>query len=384
MPGKAIEARSHASLAELPRDKWNALAAGSPFMRHEFLHALEATGCVGSSTGWEPCHASLWQDGDLVAAAPLYRKFHSWGEYVFDWAWADAFERAGGRYYPKLLCAVPFTPVSGPRLLCKNAELGARLLQTILQSVREARLSSFHCLFPATADTALLRERDLLIRRGYQYHWHNDSYRDFADFLGQLTHDKRKKIRQERRKVFDAGCRFVHKVGQDIGEADWAFFHRCYSRTYQMHRSTPYLSLDFFLRLGIEMPDNLLLIVAESQGKPIACALDLFDAGTLYGRYWGTLEYLPGLHFETSYYQGMEFCIERGLSVFEGGAQGDHKLARGFLPVATHSAHWLAHAGLAQAVEQFLRREDHAIEHYLDELDGPYRRDGSPADRPAE
>ena len=279
---------------------------------------------------------------------------------------------------------MPFTPVSGPRLLCKNAELGARLLQTILQSVREARLSSFHCLFPATADTALLRERDLLIRRGYQYHWHNDSYRDFADFLGQLTHDKRKKIRQERRKVFDAGCRFVHKVGQDIGEADWAFFHRCYSRTYQMHRSTPYLSLDFFLRLGIEMPDNLLLIVAESQGKPIACALDLFDAGTLYGRYWGTLEYLPGLHFETSYYQGMEFCIERGLSVFEGGAQGDHKLARGFLPVATHSAHWLAHAGLAQAVEQFLRREDHAIEHYLDELDGPYRRDGSPADRPAE
>lgn len=384
MPGKAIEVRSHASLAELPRDEWNALATDSPFMRHEFLHALESTGCVGRNTGWEPCHASLWLDGDLVAAAPLYRKFHSWGEYVFDWAWADAFERAGGRYYPKLLCAVPFTPVSGPRLLCKNAELGARLLQTILQSARDARLSSFHCLFPAAADTALLREQKLLIRRGYQYHWHNNSYRDFAEFLGQLTHDKRKKIRQERRKVFDAGCRFIHKVGHDIGEADWAFFHRCYSLTYQQHRSTPYLSLDFFLRLGAEMPENLLLIVAESQGKPIACALDLFGAGTLYGRYWGTLEYIPGLHFETSYYQGMEFCIARGLNVFEGGAQGDHKLARGFLPVATHSAHWLAHAGLAHAVEEFLGREDRAIEHYLDELDGPYRRDDTPADRSTE
>ncbi len=383
MAGKAVEVRRHASLAELPREAWNALAGDTPFTRHEFLHALEASGCVGPDTGWDPCHLSLWQSGELVAAAPLYRKFHSWGEYVFDWAWAEALEKAGGRYYPKLLCAVPFTPVSGPRLLSKNAAFGGQLLQAVLQAAQEAGLSSFHCLFPRAEDLALL-EQQLLVRRGYQYHWHNEGYRDFAEFLGRLSHDKRKRIRQERRKLFDAGCRFVHKTGRDITESDWLFFHRCYVQTYRQHRSTPYLNLDFFLHLSAEMPDSLLLIAAERDGKPVGCALDLFDHTTLYGRYWGTLEYVPGLHFETSYYQGMEFCLQRGLAIFEGGAQGEHKLARGFLPTVTHSAHWLAHAGLAHAVEEFVRREGHAIGHYLDELDGPYRKDPNHADRSVE
>ena len=304
---------------------------------------------------------------------PLYVKTHSYGEYVFDWAWADAYQRHGLAYYPKLLAAIPFSPVSGARLLATTEAERAALIRAALALAQNT--SSLHVLFPQPAEAALLQSAGMMLRSGVQFHWTNPGYASFEEFLAQLSRDKRKKIRQERRKVQDAGVRFRRLCGSEIGEEDWAFFARCYDRTYREHRSTPYLNLDFFRRLGQTMPQHVLLIVAERGGRPIASALNLYSAQTLYGRYWGAEEYLPCLHFETCYYQALEFCIEQGISVFEGGAQGEHKLARGFLPVKTQSAHWLAHPEFSDAVERFLEREHAGIARYVDELNehSPYR-----------
>lgn len=358
-----------ASIADLDRDAWNRLAGRQPFVGHDFLAALEASGAVGGDSGWQACHLALSRAGRLAAALPLYLKAHSYGEYVFDWSWAEAYQRAGGAYYPKLLSAVPFTPVPGRRLLAESAADAEALLDGAVALVEQQGLSSAHLLFPDEADEAALIERGWLCREGVQFHWQNPGYRDFVDFLASLSHDKRKKIRQERRKVADAGVEVARKRGTAIAEADWAFFYRCYALTYRAHRSTPYLELDFFLRFAAAQPECCVLALAYRDGEPIAAALDLDDGERLYGRYWGAREFVPNLHFELCYYQGIEYAIERGLQAFEGGAQGEHKLARGFAPVRTRSFHWLADPGFREAVARFLKREGAGMAQYLSELD---------------
>ena len=360
-------------IADLDPTAWDALAGESPVIRHAFLAALEATGCVGAHIGWEPVHLALFRDGTLAAAMPLYVKHHSWGEFVFDWAWADAYRRHGLNYYPKLVCCAPFSPVPGPRLLARSDADRATLIQAALKLTRDLNCSSFHVLFPTEADHAALHAQPMLHRSGFQFHWHNAGYATFDDFLAALSHDKRKKIRQERKKLAALGVTFRWIEGGDSTDADWAHFWRCYADTYARHRSEPHLNPEFFAALRETMPDNLLLIVADRDGEPVACSFCLKDGERLYGRHWGTLEYLPGLHFETCYQQGIEYAIARGLQVFEGGAQGEHKLARGLVPTATHSWHWLENAEFRNAVDRFLERETEAIAHYMDELEGPFR-----------
>jgi predicted N-acyltransferase len=361
------------TLAGIDPLTWNALAGDNPFLRYEFLHALHETGCATHGTGWLPQYITLWQEASLIGAMPLYRKSHSYGEYVFDWAWADAYHRHGLEYYPKLLGAVPFSPVTGPRLLARDSTTRAKLVQTALRLSRQA--SSLHVLYPTEPEAQELAAAGMMLRRAVQFHWENRGYRDFDAFLGELASVKRKKIRQERRRVQESGIRFRRLVGEDIRVEDWSFFVRCYNATYRAHHSSPYLNLAFFRRLGAEMPEHVLLVVAEMEGKPIASALNIFSPGVLYGRYWGALGHVPMLHFETCYYQALEFCIERGIKVFEGGAQGEHKLARGFLPVQTWSAHSLNHPQFADAVENFLTREGAGIDRYMDELNehAPFR-----------
>lgn len=354
---------------------WNALAGDSALLRHSFLHALEATGCVGADIGWEPIHLGLFRNGKLAAAMPLYVKHHSWGEFVFDFAWADAYRRQGLRYYPKLVNCVPFSPVPGARILGNNDADKAALVRAALQLTRELGFSSFHSLFPAESDQAVLSQPDLqLLRRtGFQYHWHNDGYKSFDNFLAAMTHNKRKKIRQERRKLADTGIRFRWVTGNKSTAADWDFFERCYTDTYARHRSEPHLNRAFFDQLCATQPETMLLIIAERDGATVACSFNLMDSDRLYGRHWGAVEYVPGLHFETCYYQGIEYAIAHGLQVFEGGAQGGHKLARGLVPTPTHSYHWLENADFRNAVDRFLEREEVAISHYIDELEGPFR-----------
>jgi predicted N-acyltransferase len=369
-----------ASMAEVGQVQWTSLlslqADANPFLSYAFLDALHASGSAARKSGWQPQFLTLWQDDTLAAAMPLYVKSHSYGEYVFDWAWADAYRRNGLEYYPKLLSAIPFTPVTGGRLLARDETARSALLKALLGLQQQADVSSTHVLYPPPQQAEALERAGFLLRNGVQFHWLNDGYRDFEQFLSTLEQKKRKNIRAERRKVRDAGITFRRLEGTRIGEADWRFFKRCYDQTYAAHYSSPYLNLDFFLRIGASMPDNLLLVVAERDGKPIASSLVVHDSQTLYGRYWGALEQHACLHFETAYYQPLEFCIERGLAAFEGGAQGEHKMARGFLPQKTWSAHWLAHPAFSDAVERFLEQESGGIAAYMDELDerNPFRK----------
>jgi uncharacterized protein len=351
------------SLAKVDAPEWNALAGEQPFLRHEFLSTLIDTGCASPRTGWAPRFLLARRAGALVGAMPLFAKSHSYGEYVFDWAWADAHERHGVEYYPKLLSAVPFTPVRGARLLgpAKNV-----LLEAALELARDS--SSLHILFPREEEIPLMLEHGMLLRRTVQFHWRNAGYADFDAFLAGMTRERRKKIRQERRRVQEAGvvCRWLE--GASIERRHWEFFNRCYRRTYAEHRSSPYLSLDFFLRLGAALPQNLALLIAERNGSPVAASFFVQDETTLYGRYWGAVEHVPLLHFECCFYQPIEQAIRQRLAVFEGGAQGEHKLWRGLLPVEAPSAHWLAHPKFARAVENFLEREGAGIARYVDEL----------------
>ena len=369
-------------LSKIPASLWNDLARGptggpvQPFVRHEFLLALEASGCVGSQAGWVPSHLLIEDpNGVPCAAVPLYLKSHSYGEYVFDWAWADAYQRSGLRYYPKLLSAIPFTPVCGPRLLARDATARERAARALLKLATASGLSSLHLLFPDEDDTRSLSGLGMLTRRGVQFHWRNNGWHDFDDFLTSLSQPKRKKIRAERRKVAEAGLEIERLQGARIGEADWAFFERCYAATYSAHHSSPYLNLDFFTRIGKTLADHLVLVIARRARQPIAASLLVMDHDRVYGRYWGAIEAVPCLHFELCYYQAIELAIERKLSVIEGGAQGEHKMARGFEPVQTISMHWLAEPAFAGAVERFLEREGSAIGSYIDELDerSPYR-----------
>jgi len=365
------------SIASVAPEAWDMLAGDNPFLRHAFLNALHETNCAVPAKGWAPQYVLLRKGGALKAALPLYLKAHSYGEYVFDWAWADAYYRHGLEYYPKLLCAVPFTPVRGPRLLVSEPEDRLHLIAAALALSKELRVSSFHCLFPDDEDADAFESAGMMIRHGVQFHWCNNGYATFDDFLASLNHDKRKKIRQERRKVREAGITFEWHEGSAISEADWTFFYRCYARTYREHHSTPYLTPEFFQSIGRTMPENLVLVLALRNNRPIAASLEVHNGTRLFGRYWGAIEHHPVLHFETCYYQVIEYCIARGLQVFEGGAQGEHKMARGLMPVETRSAHWIAKREFATAIERFLAQETRGIEHYMDELNErkPFRRD---------
>ncbi|HEY7945246.1 MAG: GNAT family N-acetyltransferase [Burkholderiales bacterium] len=369
------------TLASIQPSAWDALAGACPLLSHAFLHALHETGCASPETGWAPRYLLLRRGDALAGAMPLYLKAHSYGEYVFDWSWADAYRRHGRRYYPKLLAAVPFTPATGPRLIAGTREARRRLLDGALALLAEERLSSLHILFPEAEDAMECEGAGMMMRASLQFHWQNPGYRDFADFLSTLNHDKRKKIRQERRRLAEAGISFHRLTGEDITAANWAFFFRCYVNTYRAHGSTPYLSLPFFQRIGATMAGNVVLVVGTQHGTPVCAALNVFNRGTLWGRYWGATAHVSGLHFEACYYQAIEFCIEREISLFEGGAQGVHKLARGFLPVTTHSAHAIADPDFARAIEAFVARERADVAQTVDELEraSPFRR-GDAAD----
>ncbi|MGH6609274.1 MAG: GNAT family N-acetyltransferase [Burkholderiaceae bacterium] len=352
--------------------EWNALVAESgsrsPVLRYEFLHALHTTGCAAPRAGWEPQYLTLWLGEQLAGAVPLYRKHHSYGEYVFDWAWANAYRQHGIEYYPKWLAAVPFTPVPGSRLIAHDSTARMALARALLEHASESELSSLHVLFAPKEEVEQLAAAGMLTRHAVQFHWFNRGYASFDEYLNALSQPKRKKIRAERRQVAAAGITFERKVGRDITEADWNFFVRCYATTYAAHYSTPYLTRRFFAQIAQSMPESLLLVIAHREEQPVASAFALFDHERLYGRYWGAVAYVPCLHFETSYYQMIEFAIERKLDVFEGGAQGEHKLARGFEPVTTYSSHWLAHPAFADAVERYLQQETRGIEAHVDEL----------------
>jgi predicted N-acyltransferase len=375
---------------------WDSLLSAqrhaSVFMRHAYLSALHTSGSACADTGWEPRFVTL-QDGQgrLVAATVLYIKDHSMGEYVFDWAWANAYQQHGLSYYPKAVVAVPFTPVPGSRLLACDAKARVALVRALVDLSREWNLSSLHLLFGAEEDVQACSELGLMLRHTVQFHWTNSAagYADFDTFLASLSQEKRKKIRQERRKVADAGVTFRCAEGASITNEDWDFFYRCYARTYLEHGNPPYLRPNFFKHMAQTMPENWLLFVAERQGRPIASSLiaigSYAQAGSnatvpsfekvAYGRYWGALERVDCLHFEACYYQPLEWCIANGYQRFEGGAQGEHKMARALLPVKTSSAHWIAHPEFSHAIANFLQREASGIENYMDDLDArnPFR-----------
>ena len=453
----AIIARVLASPLEVDATAWNALLAlqshPTPFMRHEYLAALHESESAVPHTGWTPRFMTLWEGDLLVAACPLYLKSHSYGEYVFDWAWASAYEQHGVPYYPKAVVAVPFTPVPGTRLMARDAAARQGLVQALCQWCEDEGISSLHVLFASDDDVLTGAREGLMLRHTVQFHWKNvaptlgtdvsslppegalaalgrpgggsgaaptlgtggfllptesvlaaveshcDSgsaaagtlaYRDFDDFLAHLTQEKRKKFRQERRRVAEAGVTFRWALGADITADDWNFFYRCYERTYLEHGNPPYLTRAFFQQMADRMPEHWLLFIAEREGRPIASSLIAISAQpssargqyhskyagcTAYGRYWGALERVDCLHFEACYYQPLAWCIAHGVQRFEGGAQGEHKMARALLPVPATSMHWLANPALADAVDRFLAREVAGVEQYLDHLQArsPFR-----------
>jgi uncharacterized protein len=369
--------RVHDDPAQIAAAAWDALLetqpSATPFMRHAYLAALHASGSAIAETGWQPCFLAVQHGEALVAVCPLYLKTHSYGEYVFDWAWADAYQRHGLAYYPKLLAAVPFTPVPGARLLARDAAARRVLLRAMQQFAVQEKFSSAHLLFIDDADREAAAAERWMLRSTVQFHWQNpveSPYADFAGFLASLQREKRKKIQQERRRVAEAGVVFEILDGDAITTADWDFFYRCYTLTYRAHHSTPYLTRDFFARMAATMARHWVMFVASRGGERIACSLIAIDPDrrVAFGRYWGCTEQVPCLHFEACYYQPLQWCIAQGYLRFEGGAQGEHKMARGLLPVQTHSAHWLAHPRFADAVAEFLEREGAGVENYLDEL----------------
>jgi predicted N-acyltransferase len=346
-----------------------ACAPGEVLLTSSFLATLEETGCVGGRTGWSPVHLLLRDaQGAIAAAAPLYLKQHSYGEYVFDHAWADAYARHGLAYYPKLLCALPFTPVPGTRLLARDAHARAALAQALVAHAQELRASSCHVLFPEPASAQALAQAGWLKRSGVQFHWQNAGYASFEQFLDSLEQKKRKNIRSERRKVQEAGVSSAVKDGHTATEEDWAFFTRCYNTTYTQHWSSPYLNLQFFKRFASRAPQATVLFIAYLDDAPIAASLCIRSGKRLYGRYWGAVRHIPCLHFEACYYQPIQYAIAQGIEVFEGGAQGEHKIARGLAPVPTCSYHWLAEPAFADAIDRYLQRERQGMDAYLDEL----------------
>jgi len=368
------------ALDEFPAAAWNALqGTDNPFLRHEFLSALERHGCVSPANGWQPYHLLLQEDERLLAAAPGYLKADSWGEFVFDWSWANAYERTGRAYYPKFVSAVPLTPATGPRILLAEGTdpmLAASALASGGQTLCERmKLSSMHWLFPEQGQAEALTAAGLSLRTGCQFHWRNQGYRDFQDFLETFSSKKRKNVRRERRLAAETGLEFVIVPGDAVTDADWLAFFRFYQRTFQLHGNLAVLSLAFFMDIGRNLADRVLMVQGRDSQGLAAAALLLRSDTALYGRYWGCREELPGVHFETCFYQGIAYCIEQGLELFEPGAQGEHKIARGFLPTLTRSCHWIHDPGFRSAIHGFLDRERAMIRSYMTELQGhsPYR-----------
>ena len=361
------------SVTAVDAESWDALVGGMPLLSHAFFSALEESKSIGKGTGWQSCPMLVFDDEAIVGVLPLYVKSHSYGEYVFDWAWAEAYEKNGLSYYPKLISAIPFSPVTSQRLLVASvpnaSEIQSLMVETLEEITRTNQFSGAHVLFPNEDSAAVLSQAGWMQRLGVQFQWKSEGFQSFEEFLSQLTQEKRKKIRQERKKVVNSGV-VCHRVkGPDISEAQWEFFYQCYCNTYREHRSTPYLSREFFERIAQTMPQHILLVMAYKDELPIASALNFYDQNTLYGRYWGCLEYVPNLHFELCYYQAQEFCIAENIRYFEGGAQGEHKLARGFKPKATCSFHKIAHPQFAKAIEDFVMREAQGIAKYTNELE---------------
>lgn len=364
------------SLQGIPAEEWDVLTEGNPFVSYQFLHGLHTSGCASGRTGWKPCFLVLRREGRVAAAMVLYAKYHSRGEYVFDHAWAHAYVQHGMDYYPKLVSAVPFTPVTGPRLLALNDADRAILLQAAVQFAQESGVSSLHILFPSARDVEVMRSAGLMLRESVQFHWLNNGYDTFEQFLDSMTRDKRKKIKQDHRKVADAGVTFRRIAGDAITKDDLDFFYTCYKLTYENHFSSPYLTKAFFAQVQSSMSENLLLIIAEQGGEPIAAALNFVGPEAMYGRYWGKTKFVSGLHFELCYMQAILYCIEASIPVFEGGAQGEHKLSRGLQATPTWSAHWIADVRFENAIKEFLAQETAHIDEYIDELTAraPFRR----------
>jgi len=367
------------SMRNVSAKDWDALLEAqtepTPFMRHAYLSAMEESGSASAQSGWKLQlvtlrHAMPPKLGQLAGAAVLYIKPHSYGEYVFDWAWADAYQRHGLNYYPKAVSAVPFTPVPGSRLLADSSQSQSALLSAMVELAQNEDWSSLHLLFLSNDDLQVTETAGWLSRHTVQFHWHNAAYEDFDDFLKALNQEKRKKIKQERRKVADAGVVFKAFEGVQIQSADWDFFYQCYAQTYFEHGNAPYLNRDFFQRMQDTMPENWVLFIAEKNGQRMACSLIGLGNNVAYGRYWGALERVDCLHFEACYYQPIAWCIAKGVERFEGGAQGEHKMARALLPIKANSAHWLAHPGFADAVEKYLEKEGHGVVAYLENLEG--------------
>ena len=376
-----MKATVHDSIAEIDSDAWNALVGPDyPFLRHEFLELAETTGSVSPNAGWTPRHLAVYEGSNLRAAMPLYEKSHSWGEFVFDWAWAQAYQRAGLEYYPKLVAAAPYTPAPSTRLLRAQSgddEAAAVLIESATSLAAETGCSSVHILFPTPAEVPDLERHGLLVRKDCQFHWHNRGYRDFDEFLATFTSAKRKKARRDRRRVTEAGIRFRRLRGHDMSADDWSVVYGLIARTFMLRGSLPYFNQAFFEEIGRRLHGNILVILAEKEGRPIAAAIFYESDRTLYGRYWGSDGHYDALHFETCYYQGIDYCIETGKALFEPGTQGEHKIARGFSPVTTWSAHWLAHPEFAGAIERYLDEEGRHVERYMDIVDAhtPYKVD---------
>lgn len=369
----------HSSIGEIPAAEWNGLVRdNNPLIRHEFLHAMEQQGCVGERFGWLPRHIGVYRDDHLVAAMPLYEKYNSYGEFVFDNAWADAYQRAGMAYFPKLVSAVPYTPASGQRLLAlpgQESELFPLLLETVLQLAGQMGASSFHCLFPSPEGFEFLAGQGLLTRHDVQFHWHNHGYPDFDRFLASLIAKKRKNIRQERRRVADAGVTLRRLNGHTATDQDWRQFTHFYNKTFSEKWGMATLNYAFFRQVAEQLPDRVLLLLADLEGECIAGSLMYQSDTTLFGRHWGADRWVDGLHFEACYYQGIEHCIEQGLSCFEPGAQGEHKLSRGFVPTLTRSSHWISDDGFREPIARYTEHEQAAIAAYLEQLQSsnPYR-----------
>lgn len=371
-----MEIRQHTGLADIPAVEWNALAGpGDPFLQHEFLAALEDHGCVGTRYGWIPRHLTAHDaTGRLIGAVPLYLKDNSYGEFVFDWAWADAYHRLGLPYYPKLVAAVPYTPATGARLLVEpthdHNEIADALVAAALGHARRENASSLHWLFTHEEDTRRLERHGLLRRTGCQFHWNNDGYRDFDDFLEAFCAEKRKKLKRERRRVTEAGVEIEVLHGHEMTADQWSAMSDFYRSTFLKKGGMPTLSHAFFKDIGHSMGDRVVAVLARHADRYVAGALNLRGTDTLYGRHWGCTEEFHSLHFEVCYYRGIEYCIRHGLRRFEPGAQGEHKVARGFLPTPTYSAHWIGHPSFRRVIEDFLLREERMVHDYMAELRG--------------
>ena len=363
------------SFKNINQKEWNDLTKSNPFLRLEFFQSLEASKSIGEGTGWHPFPAIVIDQGSLVGASPIFLKEHSYGEYVFDWSWAEAYQKYGKNYYPKIASCIPFTPATGPRIFGLDLSIKKNIVVQIEKLAYENKMSSSHILFCNESEKDIFGDPKWMLREGVQFKWFNKNYNNFAEFLSQLSHDKRKKIKQERKKIYDLGLKIKKIKGPEISESDLDFFYACYCNTYQDHNSHPYLTRIFFSLIKESMPENLLLILAYEGDLPVAASFFIYDDKNLYGRYWGSKSFYPGLHFELSYYQGQEFCIENRIVSFEGGAQGEHKLARGFEPFNTFSFHRIFDEKFELAIKDFLRREKTGIDQYTNELNerAPYK-----------